>query len=339
MSRPYFRQVPNFEYVNRNADKQDISNYVPVKNLFKRGKLRPDIFGNLSFFTKYKIIGDERPDNVAYKIYGDETLDWVILVSNNILNIQTEWPLPQDSFDKVMLDRYGSYEKLYSDIHHYETVEIKNSSGAVILPAGLTIPNTWRTDGNFIQVRNTKINQIFAGSAGLATKTVTVTMNNGIKGLSVGDQVLISNVSENIFNGRFVVTSIVAPFDDTVISFTYDLPTVPLNANPILSTSGREEVIFTIDGGISEGNAYYYEYYDEGLGYYETIPAEQILNPITNYDYELKIEEDKRNIFVLKPSYLNVVFNDLDDLMLYKKGSQQYVSETLKRGDNIRIYE
>jgi hypothetical protein len=339
MAKPYFRQVPNFEYVDRNADRKSISNYIPVKNLFKRGKLREDIFGNLSYFTKYKIIGDERPDNVAYKVYGDETLDWVILLSNNILNIQTEWPLPQTSFDSILLEKYGSYESLYSGIHHYETVEVKNSLGSTILPAGIVTPNTWRTNGNFIQVTNSKISQIFAGSAGVASQTVTVTMNNGIKGLTVGSQILINNVSENIFNGRFLVKSVIVPFDDIAISFTYELPSVPSVANPVLSTSGKEEAIFTVNGNIGVGNAYYYEYYDDGLGYYVTLPSTQILVPVTNYQYESKIEDDKRNIFVLKPRYLNVIFNDLDDIMPYKKGSQQYVSETLKRADNIRLYE
>ena len=56
MTNSYFRQVPNFEYVNRNAPAHDISNFITVKNLFKRGKIRSDIFGNLSYFTKYKII-------------------------------------------------------------------------------------------------------------------------------------------------------------------------------------------------------------------------------------------------------------------------------------------
>ena len=51
MTRPYFRQVPDFAYVNRNKNEKEISNYLVVKNLFKRGKLRPDIFGNLNFFT------------------------------------------------------------------------------------------------------------------------------------------------------------------------------------------------------------------------------------------------------------------------------------------------
>lgn len=338
MAKPYFRQVPNFEYINRNQDGHDISNYIEVKNLFKRGKLRPDIFGNLNFFTKYKIIGDERPDNVAYKIYGDETFDWVVLLSNNILNIQTEWPLPQTSFDQILLDKYGSYENLYSGIHHYETVEIKNSNGITVLPAGLQTPNTWRTNGNFIQAARTTINQIFAGSAGVPSKTVTVTMNNGIKGLSVGSQIFINNISENVFNGKFVVTSVLAPFDDIAISFTYELPSVPSVANPVLSTLGIEEAIFTVDGNIGVGNAYYYEFYDDGLGYYQTIPSTQVVTPITNYEYESKIEDDKRNIFVLKPRYLNVVFNDLEDIMPYKKGSVQYVNATLKKGDNIRLY-
>ena len=60
-----------------------VSRYAPtmldVKNLFKRAKLREDIYANLAYFTKYQIIGDERPDNVAEKIYDDPTLDWVIL--------------------------------------------------------------------------------------------------------------------------------------------------------------------------------------------------------------------------------------------------------------------
>ena len=337
MARPYFRQVPNFEYVNRNADNLDISNYIEVKNLFKKGKLRPDIFGNLNFFTKYKIIGDERPDNVAYKLYNDSTLDWVVLLSNNILNIQTEWPLPQTSFDQILLEKYGSYETLYSGVHHYETVEVKNSRGITVLPGGLKTPNTWRTNGNFIQVTKTSINQIFAGSAGVASTTVTVTMNNGIQGLRVGDQVSINNVTESVFNGKFVVTSVIAPSNDIAVVFTYELSSTPSVANP--TVNGTEEVLFTIEGNLGVGNAYYYEYYDDGLGYYVTLPSTEVVTAVTNYQYESEIEDNKRNIFTLKPQYLNVVFNDLDDIMPYKKGSTQYVNATLKKGDNIRLFE
>jgi len=336
MAKPYFRQVPNFEYVDRTTEYSSITDSVPVKNLFKRGKLREDIFGNLSFFEKYQIQGDDRPDNVAYKVYGDETLDWVVLLSNNILNIQTEWPLPLSVFDEVLLSKYGSYQNLYSGIHHYETLEIRDSRGTVVLPSGLKIPNTWKSNGNFIEVNNSKITQIFSGDGRVPSKTVTVTLNNGIKGLNVGSEVTINNISEKIYNGRFEVTTAYVPFDDIAVSFTYELTDTPVSALPILSTNNSEEVIFAVNTG---GNSYYYEFYDPGLNYYTLLPSSAILKSVSNFEYESELENNKRNIFVLKPSYLNVMFNDLEDIMPYKKGSTQYVSDTLKKAHNIKLYD
>jgi len=219
----YFSQVPDFEYVSRLPDAK-ISDYITVKNLFKKGKLREDIFQNLAFFTKYKIIGDDRPDNVAFETYGDATLDWIVLLSNNIINIQTEWPLPQSRFDEYLLEKYGDYNTLYNGIHHYKSREIKNTQDVIIVAEGLQVESNY--------------------------------------------------------------------------SITY---------------------------------------YDAGLERYVT--ESNIAVPVTNYEYEEKIENNKRNIYLLKPQYLNIVFDDMDDIMTYRKGSTQYKSETLKRADNIRLYQ
>ena len=330
MTNSYFKQVPNFEYVNRTKGSTDISNYISVKNLFKRGRIRPDIFGNLSFFTKYKIIGDDRPDNIAFQEYEDASLDWVVLLSNNILNVQDEWPLPQTALDEVLLEKYGTYDKLHAGIHHYETVEIKNSKGGVILEGGLETPKTWRTNGNYIQAINTKINQI----TGTESKIATVTMYNGIRDLKVGSEVYINNVSSSVYNGRFPVTSVLK-VGDVVIRFTYVLPSIPEVKQPEIG--GTEQVTFTVEGTVGTGNAYYYEYYDDNA--YHTIPAANMTQAVTNYQYEIKKEDDKRNIYLLKADYLNVIFNDLDDFMPYKKGAAQYVSDTLKKGENIKLYQ
>jgi hypothetical protein len=332
----YFRQVPNFEYISRNPGDKYISEYIPVKNLFKRGKLREDIFGNLAFFEKYSIIGDERPDNVASKFYDDETLDWVVLLSNNILNIQSEWPMTQRTFDKVMLEKYGSYENLYSGIHHYETEEIKNSLGIAVLQGNLRISPTWKTNGNFIETINSKITTIAATQDGGDTpsKTVSVFMFDNIPA-SVGDQVTIEGVSEIEYNGKYIITSIFENY------FTYELPEIPNVLIPTISTSGQEQVIYTVvenSTSSSPTNPRYYEYWDAGLGNSVLVPSSSFVKPITNYEYELATEEDKRNIFILKPKYLSIVFNDLEELMTYKKGGDQYVNATLKRGDNIRLY-
>ena len=115
----YFRKVPDFEYVSRLPDAK-IGDYITVKNLFKRGALEPDILENLAFHTKYEIRGDDRPDNVAFDVYGNSNLDWLVLLCNNIINIPNEWPMLQNDFDEFLLEKYGSYAKI-NDTHHYET--------------------------------------------------------------------------------------------------------------------------------------------------------------------------------------------------------------------------
>lgn len=215
----YFRRLPDLEYVSRLKDSR-ISDYLVVKNLFKKGVLREDIYQNIATFEKYKIIGDERPDNVAKKIYDNSELDWLVLVSNNIININSEWPMRQIDFDEHLISKYGTYENLHGGIHHYESKEIVDN-GVVILPAGLWVDEKYEFE--------------FTNSLG--------------------------------------------------------------------------EVIKRRPGVA-----------------------------ITNYNYELSLEDTKRNINVLKPKYVNLVIDDLRGIMEYKKGSTQYVSETLKRGDNIRLY-
>ena len=219
----YFKQLPDFDYVSRLPGAK-IGDFITVKNLFKRGDLRPDIFQDLTTFEKYQIKGDDRPDNVANDYYQDPDLDWLVLTCNNIINIQTEWPLPQVDFNRFLLDKYGSYEKI-EETHHYETVEIKNSQGVIMLAEGLEV-----------------------------------------------------------------------------------------------------ESDFTIS------------YYDWWLGTQQNIISANCTTEVTNLQYEEKIEDKKRNIFLIKNRYLNIVLDDLEEMMTYKKGSTQYIAGTLKEAEDIRLY-
>jgi hypothetical protein len=141
----YFNLLPDFEYVSRLPNAK-ISDYITVKNLFKRVFLREDIYQNLTFFEKYSVVGDDRPDNVAAEIYEDSSLDWLILLANNIVNIPNEWPLPQADFNRYLLDKYNDdYNLIYNGIHHYETVEVKDSNEVTIVPAGLEVAADFET--------------------------------------------------------------------------------------------------------------------------------------------------------------------------------------------------
>ena len=219
----YFNLVPDFEYVSRLPDAK-ISDYITVKNLFKKGSIADDILTNLSLHTKYQIKGDDRPDNVAFDVYGNSNLDWLVLACNNIINIQNEWPMLQNDFDAYLLEKYETYQNLNA-VHHYETVEIKNSKDVVIVPAGLECESDYTTT-----------------------------------------------------------------------------------------------------------------YFDYNIQQRVDVLSVDLVTEVTNYQYEEKIEDAKRNIYLLKERYLGIIRDDMELAMHYKEGSTQYVNRTLKRAENIKLY-
>ena len=139
----YFRTLPNFEYISRINERKSNRDYLEVKNLFRRPLIREDIFTNFMSFTKYKIVGDERPDEVAYKVYGDEDLDWVVLLANNIINVRDEWPMSQGDFNNYLSEKYGDTGGV-DLIKHYETIQIKDSKGKIFVPKGKIVDSTFK---------------------------------------------------------------------------------------------------------------------------------------------------------------------------------------------------
>ena len=139
----YFKQLPNFDYISRINERKSNRDFLEVKNLFRRPMIREDIFSNFMSFTKYKIVGDERPDQIAYKIYGDEDLDWVILLANNIINIRDEWPMTQGDFNNYLSEKYGDTGGA-DLIKHYETIQIKDSKGKIFVPKGKIVDSTFK---------------------------------------------------------------------------------------------------------------------------------------------------------------------------------------------------
>jgi len=130
----YFRELPDVEYQSFLSDAISSQDYLKVKNLFRRNKLRDDLQNVFTIFNKYEIVEGARPDTVAEEFYGKADLDWVVLMTAGIINVRDEWPLSNYQLYKYAENKY-SVENL-SDINYYETKEVKDSSGRLILPAG-----------------------------------------------------------------------------------------------------------------------------------------------------------------------------------------------------------
>lgn len=134
----YFNELPNIDYISPFSDRTSNSDYITSKNIFSRAKVRSDILKNLTGLKPYYVKDGERPDTIAEKIYGDSELDWVILTTNNITNLNDQWPLENNTLYKYLLDKYGSEENLRG-IHHYETLELKDQYNRLVLSGGLEV--------------------------------------------------------------------------------------------------------------------------------------------------------------------------------------------------------
>ena len=209
----YFRELPSILYQSPLSTRSSSDEYVEVKNLFRRVKLRDDLKDSITYLTNYYVRDGFRPDQVAEDLYGSSNLDWVVIHSAGIVNIRDEWPLTSREIYDYSLNKYGND---LNQIRHYVTTEVKDSSGKIYLPKGKVV------DSNF-----------------------------------------------------------------TI-------------ADPTSSTTTLNPV-----GGV------------------------------TNYEHESNLNEDKRNITVLRPSYLELFVSDMRRIMTYSKSSQ-YVSNKVVQTENTR---
>jgi hypothetical protein len=137
----YFRELPNLEYQSPFVTRISSQQYVLVKNLFRRVKLRDDLQNVFTIFDQYQIKDGERPDTVAEKLYGKIDLDWVVLLSAGIIHVRDQWPLSSYQLYNYAENKYGND---LNSIHHYETTEVLDSQGRLILPAGKTVSSNFK---------------------------------------------------------------------------------------------------------------------------------------------------------------------------------------------------
>jgi hypothetical protein len=212
----YFRELPDLEYQSPFVDRVSSDAYVRAKNLFRRVKLRDDLQNVFTLFNKYQIQDGARPDTVAEELYGRSDLDWVVILTAGIVNVRNEWPLSDRDIYNYAEEVYGTQ---LNAVHHYETKEVKDSQGRLILPAG------------------------------------------------------------NVVDYNFTIPDPKIP--------TQNITPAPVTA-------------------------------------------------ISNYQYEVRKNEKKRTIYILKKTYLQQYLNDMRKIMYYDKSSQ-YVDKTLIRTENTRV--
>tara|TARA_E500000081_G_C6080078_1_gene327296 strand:+ start:350 stop:877 length:528 start_codon:yes stop_codon:yes gene_type:complete len=126
----YFDNFPTIPY-----DSELTGQYKDVKNLLRRVGIRAKVKANTLLFDTYDVRNGETPESLAFKLYGNAELHWVIMLVNNITDRYHDWPMTEAQFIQFVKDKYANID----DTHHYE---ITQTSGDTSIKIDVGTDNT-----------------------------------------------------------------------------------------------------------------------------------------------------------------------------------------------------
>lgn len=136
----YFSSLPDVKVRMKSTRSNNVEPYIVAKNIFRRIKLIDDVRSNVLGFQQYTIPNDMKPYQVAQEEYGSSDYDWIICICNNITNIYKDWPFSEHELYTYVLKKYGNA----TNVHHYESNEVKSDAGDIVLRAGLEVNEEFR---------------------------------------------------------------------------------------------------------------------------------------------------------------------------------------------------
>ena len=142
----YFNEFPNLLYQSPLDHKNSSGDYIIIKNIFRRTRIREHLRESVMMFNKFVIGEGDRPDTIANALYDDSRLDYIVVLCAGITNITNEWPLQDYQVYDYALQKYGSETEM-NKIHHYETFEIRDEQARQILPPNLIVDKDFKIDG------------------------------------------------------------------------------------------------------------------------------------------------------------------------------------------------
>jgi hypothetical protein len=119
----YFAKFPRIQYTNTAN-----GNPVTVTNILKRISARQALKENSTILEKYLIRGSETPESLAFDLYGDAELHWVILLVNEIYDRYHQWPMNVNQFQAYLASKYDNPD----GVHHYEIAQSSGDTNVTI---------------------------------------------------------------------------------------------------------------------------------------------------------------------------------------------------------------
>lgn len=155
----FFKELPNIAYQSPLSHKNSSRDYIVIKNIFRSAKLMDYVRSGALAQQKLVLKDGDRPDTIAEYLYGESTLDYIVILVAGITNINHEWPLQDYQVYDYALEKYKTEAEMNA-VRYYETFEIKDSQGHQILPPNLIVDVDFKIYGSSTQFGTNRYNLI-----------------------------------------------------------------------------------------------------------------------------------------------------------------------------------
>ena len=155
----FFKELPDIAYQSPLSHKNSSRDYIIIKNIFRSAKLMDYVRSGALAQQKLVLKDGDRPDTIAEYLYGESTLDYIVILVAGITNINHEWPLQDYQVYDYALEKYKTEAEMNA-VRYYETFEIKDSQGHQILPPNLIVDVDFKIYGSSTQFGTNRYNLI-----------------------------------------------------------------------------------------------------------------------------------------------------------------------------------
>ena len=98
----FFNYYPKTYYT---SGANNVTSLDTVTNIIARFGFEKELKENSSTFYPYRIKDSDTPEIIASKYYNDPEKHWIILLFNDIIDPQYDWPLPYNNFITYVSDK------------------------------------------------------------------------------------------------------------------------------------------------------------------------------------------------------------------------------------------
>lgn len=291
----YFAAFPKVAY----SVSTGVQSFKFVPNMLAKATFLDDIFENSSFYYPYTIKDGETPEDIAYRLYGDSRKHWIVLLSNRIIDPQYDWVLDGRAFRKYIDIKYSSYTL---DLDPDETYANSYITGETVFQGANTIDKSSMTASvvsynvgnkeltiNFISDTVANSSAIIGANSKVSHTVVGVTKNNDGYEWSANTTRHYS-VTETQYNN----------YDKTVAKKSYTVTPKDYNHATNAVIDRNTNTTTTQNYPLADGT---------------TLTVERNTAPVSHYDYELQLNENRRNIRLVRPEYITQIEEQFRQIM------------------------